>query len=58
MIGRLIRIFFFVALIVFIVSRLLNRQQKRSVNEIIVISAWVCLIASTLALLWYTWLAQ
>lgn len=58
MIGRLIRIFFFVALIVFIVSRLLNRQQKRSVNEIIVISAWVCLIASALALLWYSWLAQ
>ena len=58
MIGRLIRIFFFVALIVFIVSRLLNRQQKRSVNEIIVISAWVCLIVSALALLWYTWLAQ
>lgn len=57
MIGRLIRIFFFVALIVFIVSRLLNRQQKRSINEIIVISAWVCLIASALALLWYTWSA-
>ena len=57
MIGRLIRIFFFVALIVFIVSRLLNRQQKQSVNEIIVISAWVCLIASALALLWYTWSA-
>ena len=58
MIGRLIRILFLVGLIILIINRLLNRKQKHSLHEVMVISAWICLMASILALLWYNWIAN
>lgn len=58
MIGRILRIFFFMALLFFIANRLFSRQQKRSLNEVVQISAWVCLIASALALIVYAFFAD
>lgn len=57
MIGRLLKFFLLVSFAVLVYQRLLGRQQKRAVHEIVQISAWVCVIASALALLWYYWLA-
>ncbi|UOO80890.1 hypothetical protein LVJ83_07795 [Uruburuella testudinis] len=57
MIGRILRIFFFVALIALIIHRLFNRRQKRALHEIVQISAWVFLAAAVLALAWYVWMA-
>lgn len=56
-IGRILRIFFFVALIALIVHRLFSRGQKRAIHEIVQISAWVFLAAAVIALGWYMWMA-
>lgn len=55
MIGRILRIFFFIALIA-IIHRLFNRKQKRALHEVVQISAWVFLAAAVVALLWYAWM--
>ena len=54
MIGRILRIFFLLALIV---HRLFSRSQKRAISEVVHISAWVLLAAAVLALGWYVWAA-
>ncbi len=56
MIGRILRIFFFIALIALIIHRLFNRKQKRALHEVVQISAWVFLAAAVVALLWYAWM--
>ena len=56
MIGRILRIFFFIALIALIIHRLFNRKQKRALQEVVQISAWVFLAAAVVALLWYAWM--
>ncbi|MCP1659619.1 protein MIGRI [Neisseria perflava] len=53
MIGRLLRLFFFFALVALIVSRLFNRRQKRALREVMQISAWVLLGAAAATLIWY-----
>ena len=55
MIGRILRIFFLLALIGLIVHRLFSRSQKRAISEVVHISAWVLLAAAVLALGWYVW---
>ena len=56
MIGRILRIFFFITLIALIIHRLFNRKQKRALHEVVQISAWVFLAAAVVALLWYAWM--
>ncbi|MCS4533654.1 hypothetical protein NXS09_04985 [Neisseria sp. CSL10203-ORH2] len=51
--GRIIRIVFFLALIGLIAHRLFSRSQKRALHEVIQISAWVCVAAAVLAILWH-----
>ncbi|WP_199901255.1 protein MIGRI [Neisseria weaveri] len=58
MIGRILRIAFFVALFVLIVNRLFSRQRKQGIHDVVRTSAWVLLAASALALGWYMWFAQ
>ncbi len=53
MIGRIIKIFFFIALLALLVNRLLGRGQKRALHEVVQISAGVMLAAAVLALLVY-----
>ena len=57
MIGRILRIFFLLALIGLIVHRLFSSRQKRAISEVVHISAWVLLAAAVLALGWYVWAA-
>lgn len=57
MIGRILRIVFFIALIALVIHRLFNRNQKRAIHEIVQISAWVFLAAAVIALGWYLWMA-
>lgn len=53
MIGRLLRFFFFCAIAALIVNRLFSRKQKRTIREIVKISAWVLLGAAAATLFWY-----
>ena len=53
MIGRILKIFFFIALLALQVNRLLGRGQKRALHEVVQISAGVMLAAAVLALLAY-----
>ena len=53
MIGRILKIFFFIALLALLVTRLLGRGQKRALHEGVQISAGVMLAAAVLALLIY-----
>ncbi|MDO1516854.1 MULTISPECIES: hypothetical protein [unclassified Neisseria] len=53
MIGRILRIVFFIALIGLVENRLFSRKQKRALREVVQISAWVFLVAAVLALGWY-----
>ncbi|PSJ80569.1 protein MIGRI [Neisseria iguanae] len=53
MIGRLLRIFFFFALITLIINRLFSRKQKRALREVAQISARVLAGASVATLIWY-----
>ena len=53
MIGRLLRFLFFCAIAALIVNRLFSRKQKRTIQEIAKISAWVLLGAATATLFWY-----
>lgn len=56
MIGRILRIVFLVSLAVLIANRLFSRRQKRALDEVIRISAWVVFIISSLAFLLHVWL--
>lgn len=53
MIGRILRIAFLAALVALVANRLLNRRQKRSLHEIVQISAWVFLAAALAVLGWH-----
>ncbi|MFS6938288.1 protein MIGRI [Neisseria animaloris] len=53
MIGRILRIVFFIALIGLAMNRLFSRKQKRALREVVQISAWVFLVTAVLALGWY-----
>ena len=53
MIGRILKIFFFIALLALLVNRLRGRGQKRALHEVVQISAGVMLAAAVLALLVY-----
>lgn len=53
MIGRILRIAFFIVLAGLVAHRLFSRRQKRALHETAQIGAWVLLAAAALALCWH-----
>ncbi|KLT73631.1 NADH dehydrogenase [Neisseria arctica] len=53
MIGRILKIIFFLGIIGLIINRLFNRKQKQTISRVMIISAWVYLVVSAIVLAWY-----
>ncbi|MFV2028711.1 protein MIGRI [Neisseria sp. S1] len=53
MIGRILKIIFFLGIIGLIINRLFNRKQKQAISRVMIISAWVYLVVSAIVLAWY-----
>lgn len=53
MIGRILRIIFFLGLIGLIINRLFSRKQKQALSRVMTISAWIYLAIAAIVLAWY-----
>lgn len=51
MIGRILRIVLLFSIAALIINRLFGRKQKRALNDIVRLTAWVVLVVTTLAFL-------
>ncbi|WP_156320832.1 hypothetical protein [Neisseria sp. 83E34] len=51
MIGRILRIILLISIAALIINRLFGKKQKRALNDIVRLAAWVILVVTTLAFL-------
>ncbi|QMT35305.1 protein MIGRI [Neisseria wadsworthii] len=51
MIGRILRIILLISIAAIIINRLFSRKQKRALNDIVRLAAWMVLIVTALVFL-------